>query len=94
MLNLRGGVATISLNRPEVRNAMNLQMIREMSITIQELNKDTGIRVVVFNSAGEGFCSGADLLWMQSGLTQSEGQLEGRASSLQSFFDLSGMLLL
>jgi len=88
VLKQEGGVATISLNRPEVRNAINLKMIREMSITIQELNKDTGIRVVVFNSAGEGFCSGADMLWMQSGLAQSENQLKGESLELAKLFRL------
>jgi methylglutaconyl-CoA hydratase len=88
VLKQEGGVATISFNRPEVRNAMNLQMIREMSTTIQELNRDKGIRVVVYNSSGAHFCSGADLLWMQSGLSQSEDQLKGESLELAQLLRL------
>lgn len=88
MLNKQGAVATISLHRPEVRNAMNLQMIREMSTTLRELNREEGIRVIVFNSTGRYFCSGADLRWMQSGLTQSEEQLKEESLELAQLFRL------
>jgi len=88
VLRKEGGVATISLNRPEVRNAINLPMIRELTKAIQELNKLEGIRVIVFKSEGKHFCSGADLNWMASGLSQSESQIKGESLDLANLFRL------
>jgi methylglutaconyl-CoA hydratase len=85
---IRGGVATITLDRPEVRNAMNLQMIREISGILRELNNDRTIRLVLFKSGAEYFCSGADLRWMQAGQQLSEDQLRRESFELAGLFRL------
>jgi enoyl-CoA hydratase len=55
------GVATIALNRPEVRNALNLQMCEALAeVTRKILEKD--VRVVFVRGNGPAFCGGADLL--------------------------------
>lgn len=79
-------MATISLNRPELRNALNLQMIREISTSIEALNCDQAIRVIIFNSTGDHFCSGADLAWMQASLVLSKDQLEKESLELAKLF--------
>lgn len=85
-LNKDGGVATITLNRPELRNAMNLAMIRELSTTLENLNSDKAIRLLIINSRGENFCSGADLAWMQDSLKLSEDQLQAESQELAKLF--------
>ena len=56
------GVAWITINRPEVRNALNRVTRQELRKTVEEVNKDLSVRVVVITGAGEkAFISGADL---------------------------------
>jgi len=80
------GVATVTLNRPEARNAMNLQMIRELNATLEELNEDRSIRVIRFNSTGDHFCAGADLEWMRAGQALPEDQLKRESMELAGLF--------
>jgi enoyl-CoA hydratase len=55
------GVATLSLNRPEVRNAVNLEMCAELIATIGRIASEASIRVVFVRGNGPVFCGGADL---------------------------------
>jgi 2-(1,2-epoxy-1,2-dihydrophenyl)acetyl-CoA isomerase len=56
-----GPVATITLNRPQVRNAMNGRMIEELRQTLEAVNLDTAVRVLVLRGEGPVFCAGGDL---------------------------------
>jgi methylglutaconyl-CoA hydratase len=58
-------IAKITLNRPEVHNAFNDVMIRELLEVFQEISKSEDIRVVILTGRGESFCAGADLNWMK-----------------------------
>ncbi len=55
----------IILNRPEVHNAFNAQMIEELNRVFQQEAMEKEIRVVVLTGAGKSFCAGADLNWMR-----------------------------
>jgi trans-feruloyl-CoA hydratase/vanillin synthase len=55
------GVLTIRLNRPEKRNAMNVEMTFEMVSLLESITHNENIRVVVLTGAGAGFCAGMDL---------------------------------
>ncbi len=55
------GVATITLNRPEVYNALNDQITFELQDAFKLVGKDENVRVVVLTGAGKAFCSGQDL---------------------------------
>jgi 2-(1,2-epoxy-1,2-dihydrophenyl)acetyl-CoA isomerase len=55
------GVATITLNRPAVLNAISSQMIEELQAVLNTVQDDAVVRAVVLTGAGRGFCSGADL---------------------------------
>ena len=58
----RNGVLTITMNRPEVYNAFNEQMKKEINEALKEAEKDASVRCVVVRGAGEkAFCSGQDL---------------------------------
>ena len=62
LVDVRDGVATVTLNRPEARNALNATVIRELAAVLAHLDADAGSRVVVLQGAGErAFCAGADL---------------------------------
>lgn len=55
------GVATIALNRPEVRNAFNDQMAEELQSALKSAERDAAVRGLVLTGAGAGFCAGQDL---------------------------------
>jgi len=59
-------VATVTLNRPEVRNAFNQEVIAEMTQAFVELGLREDVRCVVLAANGPAFCAGADLNWMRS----------------------------
>jgi 2-(1,2-epoxy-1,2-dihydrophenyl)acetyl-CoA isomerase len=55
------GVQTITLNRPEVLNALTRQVLGELRAAFQDAERDAAVRCVVLTGAGRGFCSGLDL---------------------------------
>ncbi|MGW8314084.1 MAG: enoyl-CoA hydratase-related protein [Bacteroidales bacterium] len=88
-------VATVTLNRPEVRNAMHIGMIRELTSTLGHLEKQQDIRILCLNAAGPDFCSGADLHWMREGMDQSEATLRSESLELAGLFrDLASSRLI
>lgn len=56
-----GGVVTITLNRPQRKNAVTPTMVEELLDTFEDVSRNTDDRVVVLTGAGDAFCSGADL---------------------------------
>lgn len=69
-----GPVATIWMNRPEVFNAFNEQLISDLSLACAELDADASVRVVVLAGRGRHFSAGADLNWMRRASTASEAE--------------------
>ena len=61
-----GSVGYIILNRPEKRNALNPQLVDELSILMEEFNRNDKIRVVVLKSSDKNFCAGADLSYIKA----------------------------
>ena len=61
----QGGVARVTLNRPELRNAFDDALIASLTKTFIEIQKDPSIRVMVLAGNGPAFCAGADLNWMK-----------------------------
>jgi len=59
------GVAGITLNRPEKRNALNDELIAEIKRGLRTAAADDTVRVIVISGAGKDFCSGADLSALQ-----------------------------
>jgi 2-(1,2-epoxy-1,2-dihydrophenyl)acetyl-CoA isomerase len=56
-----GGVLTITLNRPEVFNALNAATHAALNAALEQAKADDGVRAVVLTGAGRGFCAGQDL---------------------------------
>jgi isohexenylglutaconyl-CoA hydratase len=60
-VHLTQGVCTLTLNRPEVRNAMSVAMIQELLSTLRQAEADPDVRVLVLRGAGGHFCAGGDI---------------------------------
>ena len=62
LVDIRDGIARVTLNRPDVRNALNQTMLRELDAALGALERDPAARVIVLSGAGDkAFCAGADL---------------------------------
>jgi methylglutaconyl-CoA hydratase len=61
----RGGVATVTLNRPELRNAFDDGLVAELATAFKVLDDDEAVRAVVLAGNGPAFCAGGDLNWMK-----------------------------
>lgn len=59
-------VAEVWLNRPDVRNAFNDDVIAELTQTFKTLSNDKDLRAIVLAAHGKAFCAGADLNWMRA----------------------------
>jgi methylglutaconyl-CoA hydratase len=76
------GVVTMTLNRPEVHNAFNAALIKELSATFDRLADEDRTRVLILTGEGASFSAGADLNWMQSMAEGSEAENRADARAL------------
>ena len=74
ILSFEDKVGRVRLNRPEVHNAFNAVMIRELRDAVRTLGADEDVRVIVLSGQGKSFCAGADLNWMREIITYSYEQ--------------------
>lgn len=75
------GVATITLNRPEKRNALSGELIAALSDMADDLAQDS-TRVVILTGAGGQFCAGGDLNWMRAQIEADDAQRRSEATKL------------
>ena len=61
----KDGVARVTLNRPDIRNAFDDALIATLTKAFDELNRDKAVKIVVLGGNGPAFCAGADLNWMK-----------------------------
>lgn len=76
------GVLTLCMNRPEVYNAFDADMIRELTSELQSADQNDDVRMVVITGTGSCFSAGADLNWMRSLVNASEQENESDALRL------------
>ncbi len=69
------GIATIRLNRPEKRNAMNDEMRNELIAALEQLSADRFVCAVVLTGSGKGFCAGGDVAGMEQRLAAPPGEV-------------------
>ena len=69
------GVATLTLNRPEKRNAMSDAMRAELIKVLEAVTADRSVRAVVLTGAGKGFCAGGDVSGMEKRLQAPQGEV-------------------
>src|SRR5215472_5143103 len=85
LIESRDQVSTITLNRPDKRNAINTQMIAELQSALDSIEK-THDRVVVLTGAGSTFCAGMDLSLLQAIATQSPSENQEDSRRMAKMF--------
>ena len=74
------GIARITLNRPEKRNALDAELISEIRDALRDCTRDETVRVIVISGAGSDFCSGADLSGLEKNLQRGRAREYGRCA--------------
>jgi methylglutaconyl-CoA hydratase len=82
-----GGIVTVTLNRPDSRNAFDEQMIAELDAVFEDLGKQGDVKAVVLRGAGKSFSAGADLNWMKRAAEYSEAQNRADADKLAAMLN-------
>jgi methylglutaconyl-CoA hydratase len=81
-----GSVVRITLNRPDVRNAFNEELIAELTAWAESAAAGPAARVAILAGAGTTFCAGADLTWMSKAISYSEDENVRDAEALARMF--------
>ena len=80
------GIVSVTLSRPEKRNALNREMIAELTEVLRHLDADPEVCVVVLRGEGKSFCAGVDLALMRDMTTASHDENVTDASNLAEMF--------
>ena len=83
-----GGVLHVTLNRPEVRNAMSMAMVRELRVVLTQAELHGDTRVIVLRGAGGHFCAGADLSDMAAARSKLQGDPQALVQTNAAFGEL------
>ena len=78
---LSGRVATVTMDRPEVHNAFNAELIAELTAALARVGGDPEVRAVVLAAEGKSFSAGADINWMRA--MAGFGEAENHADALK-----------
>jgi methylglutaconyl-CoA hydratase len=93
----QGGVAVVTLNRPEKHNAFNAQVVSELADAFDNLRAETQLRMIILRGNGKSFSAGADLQWMQAAADYSRKENEedafALAEMLRALYELPQMTL-
>jgi methylglutaconyl-CoA hydratase len=82
-----GPVATLTLDRPERRNALSPELMGELAARVGDLDADPDVRVLVLAGAGPSFSAGADLEWMRASRELSAARNLEDAAAMQRAFE-------
>lgn len=81
-----GQVAHVRLNRPDVRNAFNAELIEALTQTFTALSGDGSVRTIVLSGNGKVFCGGADIAWMRASLDLQHDENVADAKAMSRMF--------
>lgn len=81
-------IATVTMNRGEVHNAFNVQLVNDLKAAFATLNEDDNLAAVVLTGAGKSFSAGADLNMMQAAAHHSEEDNRREARQMGDLFDI------
>ena len=80
-------ITTVYLNRPDVHNAMNEKLMKELTSCFKELYRDDETRIIILTGNGKSFCAGADLHWMKSMVKYSKEENINDSSLLLDLYE-------
>lgn len=86
LTDIRDGILTLTLNRPDKRNALDHAAVAELHAALESADLDATVRVVAIRGAGKDFCAGADLAELLASADRSLGENEAAAMHLGSLF--------
>lgn len=86
-VDVTGPVARITLNRPEVRNAFNEELIAALTAWARSVRADGPVRIAVLAGAGKAFCAGADLTWMSKMVAYSRDENVRDARAMAEMYE-------
>jgi enoyl-CoA hydratase len=81
-----GPVTTVVLNRPDLRNAMSVEMTEAFTAAVEAVREDPSVRAVIVTGAGTAFCSGGDLSWIKPGPDASVPEMRRKMRSFYPRF--------
>ena len=84
---LESGILSLTLNRPDKRNALNAELIEALHQALERADLDADVRAVLLRGAGKDFCAGADLDELLASADQSVSENERAALRLGSVFE-------
>ncbi|HEX6433727.1 MAG TPA: enoyl-CoA hydratase/isomerase family protein [Gemmatimonadales bacterium] len=87
LTSLDAGVLTLTLNRPDKRNALNAELLDGLHQSVERADLDADVRVLVLRGAGKDFCAGADLDELLASVDRSEAENEASALRLGTLFE-------
>ncbi len=93
ILEKRGNIAVLTLNRPERLNAISPQMSDELAVALDDVDEDDAVTVLVITGAGRGFCSGADVGGMTGGGQQGESGARNAEALRQGLIHSAGKVM-
>jgi 2-(1,2-epoxy-1,2-dihydrophenyl)acetyl-CoA isomerase len=82
-LTIEDGVATLLFNRPEAKNAINMEMSDQLDAAVLQIDRDRDIRVVILTGAGGAFCAGGDVRVMNANAAAGTMNVEARRARMQ-----------
>jgi len=85
-MDIREESAWITLNRPEVGNALHAQMIREMIECLNQVESESGLKSIVITGRGKFFCTGADLGWLKNLVKTAPNRIDQEAEILSNMY--------
>lgn len=88
IINQKGSIGYLTLNRPEKRNALSPEFVSEIKEAIKGFNTNNNCRVVIIKGNGEAFCAGADLSYIQSIQKNSFEENLADSQHLKEMFEL------
>lgn len=87
LIERRGPICRVTLDRPELHNAFNAQLIGTLKRAFEQLGADDSVRAIVLGGSGKSFCAGADLGWMGSMVEYDEARNKADSLELAGLFE-------
>ncbi len=88
LISVENRVASVFLNRPDKRNALNFELVGELKSTLKKLNTDPEVKVIILKGKGDAFCAGADLAFLKSLQTNTFEENLADSSHLKELFEI------